>query len=179
MYLATSRSSFLWTALYSQTALFLKTPDDTIRLQRNVPDGEAIERRIEQEDTASRWMTSVTAGCWLERRQLKRIGQRSRRQCQSLRSSCAIIDSDMFSGRRDSDAILILVDLIDERIRLHCRNETPIATPGDRHRLRIRIGWRFELTGGGKQPIVTRREFKFRRHSLVMMPLACGVSRPP
>ena len=47
---ATSLTSFPWTALYSQAALFLKTPYDTIRLQGYVPDGERVERRIEQED---------------------------------------------------------------------------------------------------------------------------------
>lgn len=50
MYPAMSLASFPWTALYSQATLFLKTQDDTIRLQGYVPDSERVERRIEQEN---------------------------------------------------------------------------------------------------------------------------------
>ncbi len=51
MYLATSLASFPWSALHSQTDLFLKTSYNTICLQGHAPDSERIERRIEQEDS--------------------------------------------------------------------------------------------------------------------------------
>ena len=93
----------------------------------------------------------------LERRHLQRIGKRSRRQCQSLRSGCAIIDRHLLSRSGNHAAIQPLPYLVDERIGLGCGDVLAIATPGNSHTASIGIGGRFELTSSEKEAIITRR----------------------